>query len=66
MKVNGIPNIRTCIAPLKEGIYVETQEKFPDWPESEFHSKTKETINVDLLVIGAGPAGLCACIEAAK
>ena len=65
MKVNGVPNVRTCIAPLKNGVHVNTQEKLADWPDVEFKSKSKETVNVDTLVVGAGPAGLCAGLEAA-
>ncbi len=66
MRVNGIPNVRTCIAPLKDGICVETQDKFAKLPEAEFKGKPKVTIDVDVLVIGAGPAGLSAAIEAAS
>ena len=66
MRVNGIPNVRTCIAPLKQGIKVEMQGKFGELPSAKFEEKPKEMINVDVLVVGAGPAGLCASIEAAK
>jgi len=66
MNVDGIPNIRTCIAPLKEGIKVKTQDKLADLPKSEFICKKKKTIQTDIIVIGAGPSGLCASIEAAK
>jgi len=66
MRVDGIPNVRTCIAPLKEGIKVEMQEKLADLPEAEFKNSKKKTINVDILVVGAGPAGLCATIEVAN
>jgi sarcosine oxidase subunit alpha len=66
MKVNKVPNVRTCIAPLNNGIHVETQEKFADWPDVKFKSKEKETVNVDILVVGAGPAGLCASLEAVR
>jgi sarcosine oxidase subunit alpha len=66
MRVNGIPNVRTCIAPLKQGVKVEMQGKFGELPSAKFEEKPKETINVDVLVVGAGPAGLCASIEAAK
>ena len=66
MRVNGIPNVRACIAPLKQGIKVEMQGKFSELPSAKFEEKPKETINVDVLVVGAGPAGLCASIEAAK
>jgi len=66
MRVNGIPNVRTCIAPLKKGAKVEMQDKFGELPSAKFNEKPKETINVDVLVVGAGPAGLSASIEAAK
>ncbi len=66
MRVNDIPNIRTCIAPLKEGIKVETQGKLGDLPKEEFNGKPMEDLSVDVLVVGAGPAGLCATVEAAN
>ncbi|UCB58561.1 MAG: FAD-dependent oxidoreductase [Thermoplasmatales archaeon] len=66
MRVNGIPNIRTCIAPLLEGVKVEIQDKLPDIPDAKFQSKPKKIVSVDILVVGAGPAGLSAAIEAAK
>jgi sarcosine oxidase subunit alpha len=66
MRVNGIPNVRICIAPLKEGVNVEMQGKLADLPSAEFIGKPKETLVFDILIVGAGPAGLCASIEAAK
>jgi sarcosine oxidase subunit alpha len=65
MRVNGIPNVRTCIAPLKEGIIVEMQEKLASLPDAEFVGESKKTLIVDVLVVGAGPAGLCAALESA-
>jgi len=64
MRVNGVPNVRTCIAPLKEEVQVEMQNKFADLPDADFKENLKEKIDVDILVVGAGPAGLCASIEA--
>jgi sarcosine oxidase subunit alpha len=66
MRVNGVPNVRTCITPLKEGIHVEMQDKFAELPVAEFTHASKKTQNFDVLVIGAGPAGLCAAIESAR
>ncbi|HDM66952.1 MAG TPA: sarcosine oxidase subunit alpha, partial [Thermoplasmatales archaeon] len=64
MKVNGIPNIRTCIAPIKEGLQVETQDRLAPWPEiNEDYWERSMRIDTDILVVGAGPAGLCASIE---
>ena len=65
MRVNGVPNVRTCIAPLKEGISVEMQEKLAELPNAEFFGESKKIIDVDVLIVGAGPAGLCAAIESA-
>jgi sarcosine oxidase subunit alpha len=65
MRVNGIPNVRTCIAPLHEGIIVETQDKLAMLPTADFHTKPKKHMKVNVLVVGAGPAGLCAAIESA-
>jgi len=64
MRVEGVPNVRTCIAPLKKGVHVEMQDKFAKKPSAEFKRKTKELISTDILVVGAGPAGMCASIEA--
>ncbi len=66
MRVNGIPNVRTCIAPLNEGITVEMQDTLPMLPDAKFYGEPKKTLQVDVLVVGAGPAGLCAAIEGAK
>lgn len=65
MRVNGIPNVRTCIAPLQEGIHVEMQEKLAELPGAKFSGEPTKTIKVDVFVVGAGPAGLCAAIESA-
>ncbi len=66
MSVNGIPNVRTCIAPLTEGVRVETQEKLPKLPTASFQTPPQKTLETDILVIGAGPAGLSACLEAVR
>lgn len=35
MMVDGIPNVRTCITPVKEGMCIETQHGYGDWKEGE-------------------------------
>ena len=35
MTVNGIPQVRTCITPVEEGMQIETQEGFGEWREGE-------------------------------
>jgi len=67
MEVNGIPNVRTCIAPITPEVVVNTQKKYASWPKtSDDYADKKQSINTDLLVIGAGPAGMEASIQAAK
>ena len=68
MVVNGIPNVRTCREPVRDGLRIERQRGLPDIPrvtrdEEGLESKTLET---DFLVIGAGPAGLSAALKAAE
>lgn len=70
MKVNGVPNVRVCVEPLREGITVERQVGNVK-PEVDVEVKVKlgnerELIKTELLVIGGGPAGMCAAIEAAE
>ena len=31
MQVNGVPNVRTCITPVADGMIVETQEGIGKW-----------------------------------
>ncbi len=65
MRVNGIPNIRTCITPLQEGMIVES-DKY-ELPETAPYRKPKrETKEVDIAIVGGGPAGMAAAIEAGK
>jgi sarcosine oxidase subunit alpha len=62
MKVDGIPNVRTCITPTKTDMVVETNDMKPskiDYPPYKL-----EKINCDVAIIGGGPAGMSAAIEA--
>lgn len=33
MTVNGIPQVRTCITPVAEGMRIESQRGFDEWSE---------------------------------
>jgi len=69
MKIDGIPNSRTCIEPVREGIKVEVQEGLADIPlqSPQFEAEDEEVLeDVDVLVIGGGPAGLAATLAMAK
>lgn len=37
MTVNGIPNVRTCITPVKEGMVIETQYGLGSWKGCELN-----------------------------
>ena len=63
MVVNGQPNVRTCITPLEEGM------ENPDTVRCDSRTAgrcSKMMKRYDMIVVGAGPAGLSAAIEAAK
>ena len=31
MIVDGVPNVRTCVTPVKDGMCIETQNGYGDW-----------------------------------
>jgi sarcosine oxidase subunit alpha len=71
MSINGIPNVRACRYPVKDGIVVERQRGWGSLdkaPVAEGMEKqvVRENIETDVLVVGSGPAGLEATITAAK
>ena len=65
MVVDGAPNVRTCIALVKDGMKVGRQRTkgVPREVEQEFRQEKLET---DLLIVGGGPAGLSAAITACE
>lgn len=66
MRVDGIPNIRTCVTPVKEGMTVKLQSIKGSLPEHPDIKVEREEERVHVLVIGSGPAGLEAGITASK
>jgi sarcosine oxidase subunit alpha len=67
MRVNSIPNVRTCIEPVKNGMKIEMErgQKIEQLNNQENRTE-KIRINTDVIVVGAGPAGLSAAITAAE
>jgi len=68
MTVNGLPNVRSCLTPVTEGMTVQSQS-LGKLPLDFNHVEPKRAApikKVDLVVLGAGPAGLAAGIVAGK
>ncbi|MFC1683136.1 FAD-dependent oxidoreductase [Candidatus Zixiibacteriota bacterium] len=73
MTVDGVPNVRVCITPLRDGMVILTatgrgqlpdKDPPPRWPwPGPYTDKTRET---EVAIVGAGPAGLSAAIETTK
>ncbi|MFH2203456.1 MAG: FAD-dependent oxidoreductase [Elusimicrobiota bacterium] len=60
--------VKSCMFPVREGLRVEPAEGNPVLPEMKapngFHATRK--LEVECLIIGAGPAGLSAAVELGK
>jgi len=66
MRVDGVPHVRTCITPVKDGMKIEYEEYRGQPPvECEFEFE-EGRVDADLVIVGGGPAGLSAAITAAK
>lgn len=67
MTVNGVPNVRICKLPVSEGLDIRMQKGKAEFKILDKEMKVyKRNYECDVLVVGGGPAGLCAAISAAK
>jgi len=64
---DGLP-VKSCMVLVKPSMRVEPLEGRPVLPEVESapHTRPIETVEVECLIIGGGPAGLSAAIELGK
>lgn len=60
--------VKGCMTPLRAGMVIESVEGIPALPADDGPVKPREipVTDVDVLIIGAGPAGLSAAIELGK
>ncbi len=60
--------VKACMTPLQAGMAVQGVEGLPRLPEDDAVPQTAsvESVAVDVLIIGGGPAGLSAAIELGK
>ncbi|MCK4599043.1 FAD-dependent oxidoreductase [Candidatus Bipolaricaulota bacterium] len=64
---DGVP-VKSCMTPVRPGMRVESVDGLPELPKVEEVSPLYETdtIEVPVLIIGGGPAGMSAAIELGK
>jgi sarcosine oxidase subunit alpha len=65
--VDGIP-AKACMTPLRQGVVVRSLEGLPELPEDDRVPALKEPPlrEVEVLILGGGPAGLSAAVELGK
>jgi len=64
---DGLP-VKACMTPVREGMQVQPLRGYPELPplsSADLNLKEIEDLACDLLVVGGGPAGMGAAIEAA-
>ena len=62
-------SVKSCMVPVREGMAVlplDGKPALPEVLESDVRFRDIETLDVECLILGGGPAGLSAAIELAK
>jgi sarcosine oxidase, subunit alpha len=64
---DGLP-VKSCMVVVRPGMQVQPLDGLPALPDIDGHPRTHpiETVDVECLVVGGGPAGLTAAIELGK
>ncbi len=62
--IDGIP-AKSCIVPLTEGMVITSLEGLPELPDRSFALELEKpcVIEIDALILGAGPSGMAAAVE---
>ncbi len=62
--VDGIPK-KACLTPVTQGMKVESMNGLPPLPPDDrpVHLRDIQVENIEVLIVGAGPAGLAAAME---
>ncbi len=68
MTVDGVPNVKTCVTLVKDGMRVQSQRGFGSITnlKAEKRKIKKDMMKTDIAIVGAGPAGLEAAVWAGK
>jgi NADPH-dependent 2,4-dienoyl-CoA reductase/sulfur reductase-like enzyme len=66
VRIDGEPNQRACMTPVRAGMAIERQQDPIASPGPRAAQSREVELNPDILVIGGGPAGLSAALAAAR
>jgi sarcosine oxidase subunit alpha len=67
MTINGVPNVKTCVTLVKDGLVVRSQVGKGRLESRENpQSVPIKKLNIQIAIVGAGPAGLAAAVTAQK
>lgn len=70
MTVNGLPNVRTCVTPVRDGMEIWTQQDYIPGTTTSIQYLASSIQHpascIEIAVIGGGPAGLAAAVEARR
>jgi len=66
MRVDGVPNVKTCVEPVTDGMIVECQMGKGEISIASEVKVQNCRIETDVAIVGAGPAGLSAAMTASQ
>jgi len=66
VEIDGVPHRRACMELVRDGMAIETGAAAPGIPPAESRVPDPVSLEGDVAVIGAGPAGVAAACRAAE